>query len=176
MKATPAVHRFFRTLVLAGSCGALLSSGCATIAHGRYQRVRVETNPPAAKVFVDGTHRRPKDTSLQFETPGEVVLHRREKQVILRIEKDGYEPVELALKRRGSAWTPIGGASFLSLGVMSGLFEGGAAFGLAVGAVYLGVTVGIDLVTGSAYRLDPAKVSVTLQPRPVSSDEGELFQ
>jgi hypothetical protein len=171
MKAAPAVHRFFQLSLLVGSCAALLSSGCATVANGRHQRVQVETNPPAAKVLVNGTQRQTKATPLQFETPGEVVLNRKEKQVTLRIEKDGYEPVEIALKRGASGWTPLGGASFLGLGVLGGMVEGGAAGALALGAAFLGISVGIDLATGSAYRLDPSKVSVTLQPKAVSSDK-----
>jgi hypothetical protein len=153
----------------------LLSTGCATIANGRYQRVMVETNPPAAKVSVNGTKRQTKATPLQFETPGEVVLHRKEKHVVLRIEKEGFEPAEIALARSASAWTPLGGASFLGLGIMTGMVEGGAAVGLGMGAIYLGISVGIDLATGSAYRLDPSKVSLTLRPS-VASTEEELAQ
>lgn len=176
MKATPALHRFFRSLVLSGVCAALLSTGCATIANGRYQRIQVETNPPAAKVSVNGTRRQTKAGPLQFETPGDVVLHRREKHVVLLIEKEGYEPAEIALARTASAWTPLGGASFLGLGIMTGMVEGGAVFGLALGAIYLGISVGIDLATGSAFGLDPSKVSVTLQPKAASSDEREPLQ
>ena len=49
--------------------------------------------------------------------------------------------------------------------------EGGA---LVYGAIFLGITVGIDLLTGAAYRLDPAKVSVTLQRKAVLSQSGDL--
>jgi hypothetical protein len=154
----------------------MLSTGCATIANGRYQRVQVVTNPPAAKVSVHGTRRQTKATPLQFETPGEVVLHRKEKQVVLRIEKVGYEPAEITLGRSASAWTPVGGASFLGLGIMTGMVEGGAVFGLGMGAICLGISVGIDLATGAAFRLDPSKVSVTLRPRSAPLDEGRLLQ
>jgi hypothetical protein len=173
MKATPAMHHFFRVVALAVSSAALLSSGCATIANGRYQRVQVETNPPAAKVFVSGIQRQTKAAPLQFESPGEVVLHRKEKHVTLRIEKEGYEPAEILLQRKGSQWTPIGGASFLGLGVMMGLLEGGAAVALGLGAANLGISVGIDLATGSAYGLDPSRVSLTLRPSSAPSDKGE---
>jgi len=176
MKTIPPARGLVRTLVLAGACAALLSTGCATIANGRYQRVQVVTNPPAAKVSVHGTRRQTKATPLQFETPGEVVLHRKEKHAVLRIEKEGYEPAEIALGRSASAWTPLGGASFLSLGILTGMVEGGAVVGLGIGAIYLGISVGIDLATGSAFRLDPSKVSVTLQPASASSDEAELLQ
>jgi hypothetical protein len=111
---------------------------------------------------------------LQFETPGEVALHRKEKHVVLRIEKDGYEPEEIALRRTLGAWTPAGGAGFLGLGVMIGMVEGGALAGLTIGAIYLGISVGIDLATGSAFRLDPSKLSVTLQPKLARFPPGDL--
>jgi hypothetical protein len=164
VRTPPAPHRSLRTLVLTGSCAALLSSGCATIVQGRYQRVHVETYPPTATVSVTGTLRKTKGASLQFETPGDVLLHRKERHIILRIEKDGYEPAEVALRRKASVWTPIGATSFLGgVGAVAGV-EGGAAAALAIGAYYAGISVGIDLATGSAYRLDPSNVSVTLQP------------
>lgn len=173
MKTVPAPHhRLFVLLALLCFCAVLLSSGCATIANGRYQRVRVETDPPAAKVSVQGTRKLSKGV-LQFETPGEVSLHRKEKHVVLRIEKDGYEPAEVALRRTLGAWAPAGGAGFLVLGVLTGRVPdgGGAVFGHVVGSVWLGVSVGIDLLTGSAYRLDPSKVSLTLQPTTGSSTQ-----
>jgi len=168
----PKSHRYLQVLLLTGSCLALLSSGCATFANGRHQKLRVETNPPTAKVSVQGTQRT-KGGPPQFETPGEIVLHRKEKQVTLRIEKDGYEPEEVTLKRNPSGWTPFGGASWLGLGVLMGNVsdEGG---GLVYGAIFLGITVGIDLLTGAAYQLDPAKVSVTLQRKAVLSQSGDL--
>ena len=172
MKTRPTSRRYLRVLLLTGSCLALLSSGCASVVNGRHQKLRVETNPPTAKVSVQGTQRT-KGGPLQFETPGEIVLHRKEKQVTLRIEKDGYEPEEVTLKRNPSGWTPFGGASWLGLGVSMGNVsdEGGA---LVFGAIFLGITVGIDLLTGAAYRLDPAKVSVTLQRKAVLSQSGDL--
>lgn len=153
-----------RVQILALSCALVFSSGCATFANGRHQRIQIETNPPGATASVQGSKRQKNASSLRLETPGEVVLHRKEKQVVLRIEKDGYEPFEVALKRGPSAWTPIGGASLLSLGILTGLVEGGAATGLGIGAIYLGISVGIDLATGAAYRLAPSEISVTLQP------------
>jgi hypothetical protein len=169
MKTRPKSYRYLRVLLLTGSCLALLSSGCATFANGRHQKLRVETNPPTAKVSVQGTQRT-KGGPLQFETPGEIVLHRKEKQVTLRIEKDGYEPEEVTLKRNPSGWTPFGGASWLGFGVLMRKFFGKAAYG----AICLGITVGIDLLTGAAYQLDPATVSVTLQRKAVLSQSGDL--
>ena len=161
-------HRF-RALLLTGSCLVLLSSGCATIANGRHQRLRVETNPPAAKVSVQGTQRQTKGGSLEFDTPGEIILSRKEKQVVLRIEKDGYEPAEVTLNRSLGAWTPFAAVPWLGFGVLMGKFGGSVVAGLVSGGIPLGISVGIDLLTGSAYRLDPTKVSVTLQPKAASS-------
>lgn len=164
MRATPAPRRF-RVLVGAGFTAILFSNGCATIAHGRYQRIQVETDPPSAKVSVEGTRRQTKGV-VRFETPGEVAVHRKEERVVLRIEKDGYGPVEVALKRGASAWTPLGFAGFVGgLGVWLGMLEGGAGVGMAVGAAYGGVGVAIDLLTGSAFRLHPSRISLTLEPK-----------
>jgi hypothetical protein len=174
MRITAAPLRSVRSLALTASCAALLSSGCATIAQGRYQSIHVETNPPAARVSVTGPLRKTKGAALEFSTPGFVVLHRKERRVVLRIDKDGYEPVEVALKRSASGWTPFGAASLLGVGAAASI-EGSAAAALAIGGIYAGISVGIDLATGAAYRLSPADVSLTLQPKPGLSewDDGE---
>lgn len=165
MRTMPVTLDGFRLLAATAACTVLLSSGCATIAHGRYQRIQVETDPPAARVSVEGTQRRAKGV-LQFETPGEVVVDRKEKRVVLRIEKAGYETAEVALHRGASPWTPIGFAGSVGgLGVWVGMLEAGVGAGMAVGAVYGGIGVGIDLLTGSAFRLHPSRVSLTLQPK-----------
>jgi hypothetical protein len=175
MKTKPTSRRYLRFLLLAVSCAGLLSSGCATLANGRTQRLRVETNPPAARVSVQGTKRQTKGGPLQFETPGEVILSRKEKHVVLRIEKDGYEPEEITLNRTLGAWTPFAAVPWLGFGVLMGRFGGSAAAGVFAG-IPLGFSVGIDLLTGSAYRLDPSKVSVTLQPKAESSQPGDTTE
>jgi len=67
---------------------ALLESGCATILHGSHQDVRVFSDPPAARVEVDGAQ--------AGETPINVRL-RRGKTHVLQVSKAGYEERTLSL-------------------------------------------------------------------------------
>ena len=140
--------------------------------HGRNQKIRIETNPPAARISVEGLRHIKNPTPLQFETPGEVVLRRKENHVILRIEKEGYKPVDVILERAHSRWSFIGAAGLSSVGgVLNGLLQG-AATGAASAGFYLALTLGIDFATGSAYRLKPSKVSVALEPNASSEKPG----
>jgi len=69
----------------------VLSTACATIIHGRTQETAVTSEPPGAQVFID------KD--LVGVTPTRILLNRRDSRVVLRFEKEGYVPENLALKR-----------------------------------------------------------------------------
>lgn len=83
-------------------------------------------------------------------TPARVVLERKESHVVLRLEKEGYEPVDVPLKRDASGWTTAN----LLLGI------GGPLPALLVAYVFY---TGIDLLTGAAYTFKPSKVRVVLQ-------------
>jgi hypothetical protein len=86
--------------------------------------------PSGAKVVV-------KDVQMAT-TPAVIELKRKEPNIVLRFEKEGYEPVEMALKRSVDGW--IAGNILL-----------GGLIGLAV-----------DFIDGAAYKLSPSEVDAVL--------------
>ncbi|MDP2906008.1 MAG: TonB family protein [Candidatus Omnitrophota bacterium] len=104
--------------------------GCATIIHGGRQKIPVKSYPSGATVSVN---------MIKVETPGVINLSRSEPMVILRFEKDGYEPVEVTLIRTTDGW------------IWGNLFIGGL------------IGIAIDYSTGAAYQLSPNAVNVTLK-------------
>ena len=140
---------------------ALLSAGCATIFHGRTQRIEIVTDPPGATAVAAGA---------RVTTPGFLLLRRDASILEIRVEKEGYvsKTVRLARRVSGLVWANLGWAG---LGVTIGatqppLFKRGSdspgdawAVG-GVGAAAFGF--GVDYVTGAAYRLEPVTVVVKL--------------
>ena len=109
--------------------------GCATIVKGKFQKITVTSDPSQAFVTVDGQ---------QTKTPGVVTLDTTRSMYVLRFEKEGYEPVEVKIKRGLSGW----------------LF-GNIIFGGIIGIV-------IDFASNSAYKLSPEEVEAALKPLKVS--------
>jgi hypothetical protein len=136
---------------------ALAGSGCATLAHGRAQEISIRSAPAGARVYVG--------SELAGETPARILVRRAEKDPIVRIEKEGFEVVEVKLTRVPSGWLlgDIGWAAsqFANQGMRSGDASVAAA-GVA------GVTIGIDVATGSAWRLTPSEIRVMLKRVTVS--------
>ncbi|OGD13216.1 MAG: hypothetical protein A2W20_02965 [Candidatus Aminicenantes bacterium RBG_16_66_30] len=83
------------TLVLL--LASMLGQGCMTLIGRKAQHVTVTARPAGARVLVDG----------EFEgvTPLALRLAKKPPRVI-RIEKEGYRPVEIRLKNR-KLWFPI---------------------------------------------------------------------
>lgn len=75
---------------------ALLSAGCASIAHGRRQEIKFSSVPPGAQVSVNGIN--------LGMTPLLTNLKRKTKEQVVRIELDGFEPYQMTLKRKVSGW------------------------------------------------------------------------
>ena len=75
----------------------VLSSACATAINGTTQRVAVASDPPGAQVYVN-------DAPVGV-TPAFVDVPRRDRDLELRLDKDGYEPARLALEREFSGWS-----------------------------------------------------------------------
>ncbi len=105
----------------------LVTSGCATIVHGTKQDVYVTSNPSGAVVRMQG---------IATTTPGVLTLDRKHERYVLVFEKEGYQPVEIKLRRTIDGW-----------------FFGNLLIGGLVGIV-------IDFVNGSAYKLTPGEVDV----------------
>jgi len=109
---------------------SLLVVECATIIHGTRQSVSVNSVPSGAKVMVKGVH--------MATTPAVIELKRKESNLILRFEKEGYEPVEIALNRSVDGW-----------------IAGNIIFGGLIG-------LAIDFIDGAAYKLSPSEVDAVL--------------
>ena len=130
---TPKTKKLSKYLILTclfGLLGAILIVGCATIIHGSRQSITVNSVPSGAKIIKMGAQ--------LGTTPAVIKLDRNESNIILRFEKEGYEPVEVVLNRSVDAWI-VGNIVF------------GGLIGLAV-----------DFITGAAYKLSPSELNATL--------------
>ncbi len=109
--------------------------GCATIIHGTHQNITVNSSPSGAKVIVQGIEK--------GKTPTVINLPRGESgNLILHFEKEGYEPVDIMLKKEVD-WLLVGGGNCLLFGGILGF--------------------AVDFVTGAAYTLTPSEVNTVLQ-------------
>jgi hypothetical protein len=113
---------------------ALLFVNCAGIVHGKKQEIPINSNPSGAKVYMNDF--------LMATTP--TVLHiKRKSSGIIRVEKEGYEPVLVPLSRKMSGWI-WGNVGFSYLGL---------------------ITAGIDLANGAAYKLTPDMVNAMMEKK-----------
>ena len=139
--------------VLIAVVAAAAGCGCASLHHGGgAQRTTIASDPPGARLFVNG---RPAGI-----TPVDVALRRRDRDVVLRFEKDGYDTTEMPLDRSLSAWL-WGNVAWLTAGMS--LTEGNYdtwddVHALAWGSAF---TFGVDLLTGAAFKF-PREVTTKL--------------
>jgi hypothetical protein len=144
-----------------------LLSGCASIVHkarpGRdtaFQVISVTSEPAGARVLIGQT--------LVGTTPTQLLLKRSDAHIVLRFEKDGWEPAEVRLERTISG-ALAGNIPFalIPLNPLQGFGDNPwstsekAAFAIALPAAGLA----IDFLTGAAYKLPP-RVHVTLRAPP----------
>ena len=111
-------------------CLGLLLQGCATIMQGSKQSIPVSGSPAGATVILNG--------QIMGSTPLILKVARKEDHT-LTIEKEGYEPTEIELKRRFSV-----------------LFIGNILIGGLVG-------MGVDAATGAMYDITPDTIQVNLR-------------
>ena len=114
-------------------------AGCAAIIHGTKQEVAVSSTPSGADVIVMGAH--------MATTPAVIKLDRKDSNIVLRFEKEGYEPVEIALRRSVDGW-----------------IAGNILFGGLIGLV-------IDFASGAAYKLSPPEIQAVMQEKGISLDD-----
>jgi len=144
----------------------LLAPDCATITRRSKQRIPVTSDPVGATVIVNGVQ--------QGVTPLEIMLARKEKGQVIRIESPGYNPFEIRLRRKMSGG-PIAG------NVLIGLIPGAVpafAYKLnndedpsvatttiliwALSAAACGAALTAIDSGGSGYELNPIDLTVTL--------------
>ncbi len=131
---------------------------------GTSQNIPITSNPPGAKIIVDG--------EIKGITPLNLHLKKMKKH-LLRIEKDGYNPLEIKIKREGTSKSGL---------LIAGDFIAGGAVGYLIfsmfyssddphrnlflplffwGCSLVGVTA-LDYIGGGLYELFPADLQVTL--------------
>ena len=125
-----------KIIVFLGTTGlSIVLSSCATLTRGTEEALEIKTEPSGAiaKVLPTGE---------MCQTPCALVKKRKD-EFIVRIEKEGYKPVEIPVR--------------------SVIAEAGAA-GMA-GNVILGgiIGAGVDAVTGAAKKLVPNPIDVKLE-------------
>ena len=148
----------------------LLTARCATVAHGRYQSVLVNSNPSGAAVHVDCGA--PADAGV---TPVTVRLRRSAQNCSLTLTNPGYSASTIPFQRVRSGLVYANVAPGV---VAGGVIGAGAAIGslndtsnsdsagnngFAAGFV-LGAGAGmlIDHATGAMYKQMPERVDATL--------------
>lgn len=119
-----------KTIAVIGMAVSLSLTGCGAIINSTTQSVRIDSNPGGAKVMVDGQE--------YGATPLAVSLARKKVHVV-RIELNGYEPMEYTLNKKISGW------------VWGSLLLGGL-----IGVI-------IDVASGGVYVLTPEQLSAELQ-------------
>jgi len=144
--------------------GIFMLQGCTKNLLGPTQSIPVTSSPPGAKIVIDGTEKGATPLSLNLA---------RNKGHVIRIEKEGYNPLTIHVGRTASAMIgldylmifpggPILGAYLGNLvgGKESGPgeFLGGALLGLVLGIV----NYSIDRKAGAHYALSPGRLQVTL--------------
>lgn len=146
-----------------------LFQNCTTIVKGTSQKIPITSNIPGAKIIVDG--------EVAGNTPLNLKLKRKKNHVI-RIEKQGYNPLEINTTRESTdlAWSIFGNVplSLITIGIL-GAFVGskvllpskeewegmylGWLIGTAVG--FIGFMI-VDGASGANYTLSPQELNVTL--------------
>lgn len=138
-----------------------VSSGCATAINGRTQRVAVASSPPGAQVYL---HDAPVGV-----TPTFVDVPRRDPDLQLRLEKEGYESAVFPLERSRSGWS---WGNMLLAGVPVNEYT--LEMWVGAMAVY-GIAGSLwDAMTGGAYtRPDLVRATLAPNPRPVNESSVE---
>jgi hypothetical protein len=152
----------------------VLSGGCASVFHGTRQSVEIFTDPPGATATAGDQ---------QVATPGVLKLPRKVKNTEIRIEKEGFAPKSVLLERRtsGLVWlNVIGVPAGVAAGALGGAVSASDVWNgldnakvgaLAGGALVPAAGFWMDYQNGAAYRLDPARVVVRLEPVAASASK-----
>lgn len=146
-----------------------LVQNCATIARGTSQKIPVTSNPIGARIIVDGEEMGNAPLNLKLK---------RKKSHVIRIEKQGYNPLEIGITKKSSIYSV--GTSILGNVLMGGLvgflyhelvypeIAADISYGLDMillfGIPILGCIGGtlVDFSSGANYSLSPKELNVTL--------------
>jgi hypothetical protein len=152
---------------------ASLTLRCASIAHGRYQRVAVRSTPSGAQVAVNCGDA-PASPGV---TPLDIWVRRSAEKCAITLSHPGYADRTVTFTRAtsGVAWAnaapglvlgvAAGAAAAVPFGGTQGSVNNALLSGTAVGS---GLGLAVDRATGAIFRQIPSAVDVTLDP-PASS-------
>ena len=153
----------------------LLSTGCASVFLSAHDDLKVVTDPPGATARVG---------ELVVVTPGVLEVSRNGKSVVVEIDKEGYEPREIPIRRSrsGAVWTNLVGIGLGAVvGVSTALFvslvdeneaEKDLTTALAVGGAVTATGLAIDLSTDRTLKLENDEIVLVLTPRNVAAKGG----
>jgi hypothetical protein len=116
------------------------STGCATLAHGVHQEVRITSEPEGALVFVGSKSMGPTPT---------VVRLARLSSLAVRFEMDGFQPLTIPVKKSVSGWV-AGDAVALNPYSCQGLNNASGCPGLMI--ANLATLFGVDFLSGAAFK------------------------
>jgi hypothetical protein len=148
---------------------ATLTLRCASIAHGRYQRVAVRSTPSGAQVAVNCGDA-PAGPGV---TPLDIWLRRSAEKCAITLSHSGYADRTITFTRARSsvAWANVapgvvvgfvaGAAAAAPFGGTQGSVNNAVLGGTAVGS---GIGLAVDRATGAMFRQIPSAVDVTLDP------------
>lgn len=134
----------------------MLSTGCATVAHGVRQEVVVTSEPSGAAAFVN-------DVPVGI-TPVRVTLRRWERNVVVRFEKDGFTSQRVVLKRTVSGWVALNGIALNPM-ARQGMTKSQADAWPTPALFALAFMLGTDFATGGAYKF-PKVLRAVLESAP----------
>jgi len=134
------MRRSFTVLLLVF---CIIFNGCATIVSTSRQQISINTVPPGAKVYVQDI--------AQATTPA-IIYIERSKEVVLRLEKESYQPVDIKLHRGINYW--VAGNIIWTAGFLIG--------------------IAVDFINGSAYKLSPEEIKAILDEETVENINEKL--
>lgn len=147
----------FRVLIAV----VVFTQACATVHNGRYQEVRVVSDPAGADVEVRCGKPQP-----AVVTPATVRLPRRVEECSLVLSRDGFQPETVVFDSSPSGWVWGNFAGPIAGGAIGATRHSDQAFiDFLAGAFLGGVGFGIDAITGAMWQLEPATVERKLIPK-----------
>lgn len=132
----------------------IIIAGCAV-----KQKIKVNSEPAGATVIFKNIQ--------MARTPAVIMVDKKDKDIMLRIEKEGYKPVEVELKRRFDGWFVPKLVVAAALGSSRSLITEGTKKGTVIPAA-IGFVVGTGtglfygLSSGYAYKISPSEFNVVM--------------
>ena len=158
----------------------VLMCRCATVSHGRSERIHVASDPPGATATLVCD----RGVSVVVTTPSTLVLPRSAQSCALTFVQPGYRAEIVPLTRRVSLATggnaPATALGLVLLGAVAqddrsskSIFPSVRRVAATAGALTFGLGVGgfaVDYATGAMYRHEPNDIRVVMRPAVTPSD------